>query len=411
MKRVSEIFGDFSAESNIINAFVENVTLRKKTKTLVLDIRSDNYLDIKEIEDFNDFLKKRFGLNDSKIVIKYTKEVEKKPIEEEIKNIMLLLSVKHPFLRGAIKNTEYEVSNNTINIYFKVEISHIFRDLNYHKEIQAFVKNLYGKTYNVNFIDKVDHEALMKLKEDELKREITTINNVIESSISNSKRKSNKKDSGNGRNYEGKKEYNRPKEYTKSIKKEDNAALILGRSATFRDKIIKICDITPYEGTVAIEGEIANIESKELRSGKMLVSFDLYDGSSSISCKCFVKGEQYDEVISKIKKAKGLKLWGNSGVSKFTGEIEVIANTIVETKGMTKVVRKDNSEIKRVELHMHTKMSQMDAVSSAADLIKRAMSWGMKSIAITDHGVVQAFPEAHKLLGRNNSVIKIIYVV
>ena len=87
----------------------------------------------------------------------------------------------------------------------------------------------------------------------------------------------------------------------------------------------------------------------------MLVSFDLYDGSSSISCKCFVKGEQYDEVISKIKKAKGLKLWGNSGVSKFTGEIEVIANTIVETKGMTKVVRKDNSEIKRVELHMHTK--------------------------------------------------------
>ena len=68
-------------------------------------------------------------------------------------------------------------------------------------------------------------------------------------------------------------------------------------SISSRDKIIKICDITPYEGTVAIEGEIANIESKELRSGKMLVSFDLYDGSSSISCKCFVKGEQYDEVI------------------------------------------------------------------------------------------------------------------
>ena len=78
---------------------------------------------------------------------------------------------------------------------------------------------------------------------------------------------------------------------------------------------------------------------------------------------------------------------------------------------MTKVVRKDNSEIKRVELHMHNKMSQMDAMSSAADLIKRAMSWGMKSIAITDHGVVQAFPEAHKLLGRNNSDMKVIYGV
>ncbi len=198
MKRVREIFSDFYVDSNITNAVVENVTLRKKTKTLVLNISSDSYLDVKEIEDFNNFLKDRFVLNDSKIVITYTKEVEKKPIEEEIKNIMLLLSVKHPFLRGAIKNTEYEVSSNTINIYevssntiniyFKVEISHIFRDLNYHKEIQESVKNLYGKTYKINFIDRVDHEELMKIKDDEIKKEIITLQNVMESNLSNSKK-------------------------------------------------------------------------------------------------------------------------------------------------------------------------------------------------------------------------------
>ena len=89
----------------------------------------------------------------------------------------------------------------------------------------------------------------------------------------------------------------------------------------------------------------------------------------------------------------------------------MIANTIVETKGLERVVRRDESEVKRVELHLHTKMSQMDGMSSAADLIKRAMSWGMKSIAITDHGVVQSFPEAHKLLGRNNPDMKVIYGV
>lgn len=153
------------------------------------------------------------------------------------------------------------------------------------------------------------------------------------------------------------------------------------------------------------------METKELRSGKILVSFDLYDNSSSISCKSFLKPEKSDEVLSRLKKAKGVRLFGNSGYSKFSGEIEIIANIIIETNGLKKTVRKDNSEVKRVELHMHTKMSTMDAMTSATDLIKRAMSWGMKSIAITDHGVVQAFPEAHKLLGRDNKDMKIIYGV
>ena len=78
---------------------------------------------------------------------------------------------------------------------------------------------------------------------------------------------------------------------------------------------------------------------------------------------------------------------------------------------MKKEIRMDNSKVKRVELHMHTKMSQMDGMTNAKDLIKRAMKWGMKSIAITDHGVVQAFPEAHKLLGYDNKDMKIIYGV
>ena len=153
------------------------------------------------------------------------------------------------------------------------------------------------------------------------------------------------------------------------------------------------------------------METKELRSGKILVSFDLYDGTGSLTCKSFLKPEQADDVISKLKKARGVKLCGNLGFSNFSGEVEMIANTIVETKGLERVVRRDESEVKRVELHLHTKMSQMDGMSSAADLIKRAMSWGMKSIAITDHGVVQSFPEAHKLLGRNNPDMKVIYGV
>ena len=79
---------------------------------------------------------------------------------------------------------------------------------------------------------------------------------------------------------------------------------------------------------------------------------------------------------------------------------------------MPSTSRMDNSKEKRVELHMHTQMSQMDGVSSASDLIKRAMKWGMKSIAITDHGVVQSFPDAHHLLegiGYDKTDFKVIY--
>lgn len=95
----------------------------------------------------------------------------------------------------------------------------------------------------------------------------------------------------------------------------------------------------------------------------------------------------------------------------FSNELTIMANTIVESTPLPKTTREDKSEVKRVELHMHTKMSAMDAMTSATDLIKRAMSWGMKSIAITDHGVVQAFPEAYHLLGRDNPDMKVIYGV
>lgn len=140
--------------------------------------------------------------------------------------------------------------------------------------------------------------------------------------------------------------------------------------------------------------------------------FDVYDGSSTITCKIFAKdSEDADRILSRMKKAKGVKLVGNAQLDPYAGELTIMTNTLIETAGVKKTERQDLAEEKRVELHMHTKMSQMDAMTSATDLIKRAMKWGWKSIAITDHGVVQAFPEAHKLLGRDNKNMKVIYGV
>ncbi|RII33767.1 DNA polymerase III subunit alpha [Clostridium chromiireducens] len=400
MKKVNEAFSDYESSGNINTAIIKSVTLRKRTKVLEMEISSDNYIEIGEIESFNKFIREKFDLSDSKITVKYTDGVTIRPIEEELKNIVYSMSNKYPALKAAVNNSEYEVIGNTINFNFKIPVSGFLKTMSYDKEINKVLKYMYDKQYNINFVDKINSEDLEKIEEDKRANEMKVLKEIKTTQSINTPEMPKKVE-------ENKQEVKAEGD----VKKAGNAFLIVGRNPNIKDRIVKINDITPNEGRVAIEGEISNLEAKELRSGKTLVSFDLYDGSNSMTCKVFCKPGDDVEVLPRLKKAKGVRLAGNAGYSNFSHEVEFIANTIIEIEGRKRVQRMDNSEVKRVELHMHTQMSQMDAMSSASSLIKRAMSWGMKSIAITDHGVVQSFPEAHKLLGRNNSDMKVIYGV
>ena len=191
----------------------------------------------------------------------------------------------------------------------------------------------------------------------------------------------------------------------------EDTPLILGTSINITEPLVTVEKLSAEDGKVSLDGEVIFMEDRELKSGKTLLSFDLYDGTSTMTCKAFLNKENAKKVIKRIKNAKGIKIAGNAQMDNFSNELTVMANTIIESTGVKKEIRQDNAEVKRVELHMHTQMSQMDAMTSAKDLIKRAMKWGMKSIAITDHGVVQSFPEAHKLLGYDNPDMKVIYGV
>ena len=192
---------------------------------------------------------------------------------------------------------------------------------------------------------------------------------------------------------------------------EEDTPLILGKTMNITAPLTKVSELGPEDGAVSLDGEIIFMEDRVLKSGKTLLSFDLYDGSSTMTCKAFLEKDKAKKIMKRLKGSKGIRLEGNAQMDSFSGELTVMANTIIESTGVKKETRQDNAEVKRVELHMHTKMSQMDAVSSATDLIKRAQKWGMKSIAITDHGVVQAFPEAYHLVGDDNPDIKVIYGV
>ena len=166
----------------------------------------------------------------------------------------------------------------------------------------------------------------------------------------------------------------------------------------------KICELNNGSGTVSVVGEIFDIDTKELRNGKILLIASITDYTSSISCKLFLNDINKDSVLSKIGKGSYVKIKGDIMYDTYQRELTM---TISGIRLEEKPQRIDKSEVKRVELHAHTQMSSMDAVTPTKKLVKSS-KWGHKAIAITDHGVVQAFPEAMEL---QKSDIKILYGV
>lgn len=199
-----------------------------------------------------------------------------------------------------------------------------------------------------------------------------------------------------------------PKKRSMEYIKDPEALIYKGWRDTKDPKEVKIINLSPEQPGVIIEGKICNYDNRETKNGGFLISFDIYDGTSSINVKAFLKANEFSEVHPKMKGAKGIRLVGTYEYNTFSKEFGVIADSLEEVT-IEEKIRMDTSEEKRVELHMHTQMSMMDGMTSATDLIKRAIKWGHKAIAITDHGVVQSFPEAKK--AAKDSDIKVIYGV
>ncbi len=202
----------------------------------------------------------------------------------------------------------------------------------------------------------------------------------------------------------------------KSIEKEtpiqEISPIIIGtKRAKINEKMIKVKDVTAESGKVAISGRVTRVEERELRNGKTLYCFDIYDGSSTITCKSFVEAEKLENVRLQLQENSHVELEGNAQFDPYAREITIIANVVISLPKKEILSRMDNADIKRVELHMHTQMSQMDGITPVEDLINRARKWGMKSIAITDHGVAQSFPHANDAVKKGNNDIKVLYGV
>ena len=198
------------------------------------------------------------------------------------------------------------------------------------------------------------------------------------------------------------------KQEEKAIDVSDSGPLIIGLTIRDDTEFKRLEEIIDEERRVAIEGYVFSAETKELRSGRTLLTFKITDYTSSIMVKMFSRDKEDAAQFTRVKKGMWLKVRGSIQNDTFVRDLVMIGNDINELKAPTRLDHAPENE-KRVELHLHSPMSQMDAVSSVSALVSQAKKWGHKAIAITDHAVAQSFPEAFSA-GKKND-IKILYGV
>ena len=541
LKKIKEIFSDYKNNSQMLECYISKIGINKKTNKLTIILTTNNFVQIKDMWDFEKYLMERFQIKDIEMIYNYEEDTKIPEVKDEWKNIICYMAHKHPLMKPILlMKSTIEVEDSNINVKMHIKGADFLRTRKTDKQVEITIKNLLGKEYKINLEEEISKEELAKQEENNRNLEEKLIRDRIEEIKRHEEEKAvakaqeqpeyyapppsdmdippeelgemlppspmienNNIDYIIGKPSKAKENYVKIKDInansgkvtiegriaeldardTKSGKKmiildiydgtgimtcksfctmeeattvleklekvkaikiigkagldtfagdvtiiansiietdadvpelpeEDNSSpLILGNSLTINEPLVKIKDLSVDDKKVSLEGEVINTEDRELKSGRILYSFDLYDGTSTLTCKAFLDKKNAKKVMGRVKSAKAIKIAGTAQMDSFSHEQTVMAYTILEIEPPKKEIRMDNAEEKRVELHMHTKMSQMDGMTSATDLIKRAMKWGMKSIAITDHGVVQAFPEAHKLLGFDNHDIKIIYGV
>ncbi len=452
LRTVKTIFNDINLDSfALADAFVVKANVYKKVNMIEIFLEAKELIPWKELEKLQRYILRKYNYKEVRFDV--STNVERASalefLKNDIKDVSAYLCKKIPIINAFMRNSESEIDNDEIKINLNLKGKEFLEKQGTDRLISDFIKKIYGIALPVKFIENDTNNAQEKLKETNEKIVEDYTRTCIQTLMNNKTKRKQQSENGensnqvsqengqanpqgntyqkaqgsganyyqnNNSNYQGYNQYKKKPAQEEQEPEEDNPEYIYGRKPRTDMPITKVEDIGMDTSEVCILGEITAIpDPTELKkSGKFLYSFDVYDKTSTITCKIFVTPEKKDKIDSNLKIGMGVEVRGRAGFDNFAKEITIISNVIKKADLPKKEERMDNAPVKRVELHMHTKMSQMDAVTSATDLINRAMKWGMKSIAITDHGVVQSFPDAHKLLdamGYDKTDMKILYGV
>ncbi|SFG47833.1 DNA polymerase-3 subunit alpha [Lachnospiraceae bacterium C7] len=199
------------------------------------------------------------------------------------------------------------------------------------------------------------------------------------------------------------------KKFDRGFKKSNNPDVVYGRD--FEEEAIAIAKIQEPIGDVVIRGQVLSVDTREIRNERTIIMFNVTDFTDTICAKIFARNEQVEEITAWVKNGNFVKVKGTAILDKYDGDITINSISGIKKMADFTTTRMDTAPEKRVELHCHTKMSDMDGVTDVKDLVKRAMKWGHKALAITDHGDVQAFPDANHAVEGIDTDFKVIYGV
>lgn len=411
MKTLGEVFSslfntsDFPQE--VANGEILKLNIFSKARSIALTVKFNGLVSRDNIFDAEQKIAKLLSLSSAVIKPKFLPSMFSADYFPQ-----LYLAVKHdiPSINGTLNNAEVKFEGNTLTINLQNGGKNLLDAKGFDKALSRLVFEEFDLNINVQYCgtfevdaDSSEYIDAIKNAQEQANRESLAKAAEFYSEESENSKEVKKKHFENTAEEieirEGK--FLTPQIISSSIRP------LYGRS--IRGKMTPISSIAGDSGRVVIWGDVFDIEKRITKSGdKNIFTIDITDYTGSTTVKVFNTIKESASVDS-IRKGDTIAVMGDVEYDKYAGELVVKATSIGTAQKVSVV---DKAEKKRVELHLHTNMSQMDAVTSAGALVDRAYKWGHKAIAITDHGVAQAFPDAMKAadkINKDEEKIKVIY--
>lgn len=382
-KTVAEFFAAYYDDipKGLLRGTVRRLAFSRDKTALALELDFADLVSYSDLKAFAAAIKRPLGLKEVYAVPKYPPELFS---SAALPDLIEELKSRVP-VNGFLDNAGYEVSDDSLKITLKNGGESLLHAANFEQNLAKIIYSHFGVSVDIILSGNLTVDSCERIKaQDELLKSYAP--------PPPSPHPSNDTFQPGGQTYAEATESKSYNIYVPGVCLEPEATVILGRELRFSEEPQPMSELTEQSGKVSVVGDIFSIESRTTRDGKrIIITLMITDYTGSITVKIIELSKKGDAILDSLKNGMTVAVSGEIVYDSYDKDINLKPRDISVVKRIKAV---DDAETKRVELHCHTNMSVMDGVSPVKDIVRRAHDWGMPAIAITDHGVVQSFPDA-----------------